>query len=92
VTLRLFASAKQYWPTFDGWAASRGIDPMDLPVDRFLNLVYHFLTRNGTQEEIDKVDRTLWMPPKGVAVSRGPWSKEAEAKAFDAFAAEFSGM
>lgn len=65
---------------------------MDLPVDRFLNLAYHFLTRNGSKEEIDKIERTLWMPPKGVAVDRGPWSKQSEEKAFDAFAAEFKAM
>ena len=42
--VRLAAFATVYWEAFDGQLASRsGIDPLDLPFDRFLNTVYWFL-------------------------------------------------
>lgn len=44
---------------FDGWAASKNVDPLSLPWDRYLNLVYYFMTRNLDTEGKDKVDAEL---------------------------------
>lgn len=44
---------------FDGWAASRDIDPVELPWDRFLNLVYHFAVRNATKERKQEFDSAI---------------------------------
>lgn len=71
----------------DGEAAGRGIDLLDLPIDRFLNRVYHFATKGGDPTSIQRFDNRLWMPPPGVVATRGPWSVEAETSAFKAFKA-----
>ena len=47
------------WPTFDGWCASRNLDPLDLPWDRWLNLVYYFATRNMSTEDKTEFDGTI---------------------------------
>lgn len=44
------------WPYFDGWCASRNVEPMDLPWDRWLNLVYYFATRNMSSEDKKELD------------------------------------
>lgn len=41
--VRLVAYAAFYWEAFDGELASRGVDPLSLPFDRFLNAVYAFM-------------------------------------------------
>lgn len=91
MTQRLIAIARKHWATFDGLLASQGLDPMFIPIDRMLNVVYWWATRNATEEaDIDKFDRHLWMPPKGVAPPKGsPWSAEAETAAFANVAAAF---
>lgn len=82
--------ARQHWATFDGWAAARNVDPLDLPPDRMLSLVYYWSIRNAdSREAIDKFDRRLWMPPKGREAPKGsPWSAEAETAAFGSLAAQ----
>jgi hypothetical protein len=47
------------WPHFDGWCASRNVDSLSLPWDRWLNLVYHFATRNADKEERGKFDAAI---------------------------------
>jgi hypothetical protein len=47
------------WPTFDGWCASQSIDSLDLPWDRWLNLVYYFATRNAATEDREKFDQAI---------------------------------
>lgn len=44
---------------FDGWAASHGVDPPELPWDRFLNLIYHFAVRNATKEKKQEFDQAI---------------------------------
>jgi hypothetical protein len=44
---------------FDGWAASRNVDPGALPFDRALNLIYHFAVRNATKEKKQEFDNAL---------------------------------
>ncbi len=92
MTLRLTASAAALWPSFDGWLASRSIDPFDLDIDRFLNLIYHWLVKDAQeQSEIDRFNIRLWVPPKGEVPTSGPWSPENETKAFAAFSAQVNG-
>lgn len=94
MTFRLIATVQENWAHFDGWAASLNIDPMEMPFARFMNLAYFWVTGKGEaqQEDVDKIDRRLWMPPKGVKATQGPWSPEAETQAFAAFSAEFQAL
>lgn len=95
MTQRLLATIKAHWVAFDGWAVTvlAGGDPLRLPLDRYLNLIYHWLTDGADREEIAKFDKRLWMPPKGVAAPKGsPWSAEAETGAFRAFVAQVKGV
>ena len=69
-----------------------GGDPLALPLDRFLNLVYYWLVREADEKAIRKLDARLWMPPKGVAAPKeSPWSAEAETAAFRGFVAQVKG-
>lgn len=82
MTQKLLRLAQEHWVTLDGDAALTGIDLLSLPFDRFLNAVYRYATREGTPDSIRSFDIRLWVPPRGVAPTRGPWSAEAEAEAF----------
>lgn len=85
MTTRLIAIASHNWRSFDGWCASRNVDPLELPLDRFLNTVYYWATRNGDEDSIKKFDRKLWIPEKGKEIPReSPWSAENETNAFKA--------
>ncbi len=88
--------ARNSWAAFDGWAASRNVDPERLPLHRYLNLIYHWATKNAErQEDLDKFDRQLWLPPAGSAEpipDESPWSAANETAAFDAFNQQFSAM
>lgn len=44
---------------FDGWCASQNVDPLELPWDRCLNLVYFFATRNATKEKKQEFDAAM---------------------------------
>lgn len=94
MTSRLVGLAEHHWTKIDGLLASRGEDPLLLPPDRFLNLIYWWATKDAAdQKELDKFDRRLWRPPPGVRAPAGsPWSPEAETQAFAAFSAEFQAM
>src|SRR3546814_13725564 len=63
---------------------------MELPIDRLLNLVYFWATRNAQDEQtLAKFDRKLWMPPKGEEPpAESPWSAANETSAFQAFKAQ----
>ena len=94
VASRLITSARQDWARFDGWAAAQGVDPIDLPMDRFCNLVYYWLTRGADPRRRDEIDRTLERPPAGATAtlddSGSPWSAESELSAFSTAAAAAS--
>jgi hypothetical protein len=51
-----WATRDSVWPTFDGWCASRNVESLDLPWDRWLNLVYYFATRNMSSEDKKELD------------------------------------
>jgi len=89
VTFRLLHLASENWTTLEGWATSRNTDLMDLPIDRMLNLIYFWATRNAPDERaLAKFDRKLWMPPKGEeAPAESPWSAANETSAFQALKA-----
>lgn len=90
MTLRLVGLARHEWASLDGEMASQSVDTWALPPDRFFNLIYWWATRNGDSADVEKFDRRLWMPPKGVAPAPGsPWSPEAETQAFGELAAAF---
>lgn len=84
VAARLTATARHNWTMFDGWAASRAVDPLGLPPDRFLNLVYYWLVRNADEKRRASIDRDLNRPPAGeqAPTDEGPWSAEAEMAVF----------
>lgn len=90
MTLRLWWAIRdpENWPSFDGWQASQGVDPLhDLSPDRFFSLVYYYMTRYADESERKKFDARLWVPPKGEAPEPGsPWSPEAEKAAFQGLA------
>lgn len=88
MTARLVRLVDDNFATFDGWAASSGIDPVDLPFDRLLNLAYWWATRNAEDENaIRKFDARLWQPPRGEVPAAGSvWDPEQENAALGALA------
>lgn len=58
----------------------------EMPLGRFLNFVWWWLTRNAASEkDVLKIRAQLWRPPKGEEPTRGPWSPEAETRALQSF-------
>lgn len=47
------------WPIFDGWCASQNVEPLELPWDRCLNLIYYFATRNASKEKKLEFDAAM---------------------------------
>ena len=87
VAARLTATARQQWPTFDGWCASRNVDPLVLDIDRFCNLIYFWLTQNVDERRRREIDTQLErVPPGEDPVEDSTWSAEAEMAAFTAAA------
>src|SRR5690606_29722768 len=71
VVCRLISSAAGYWEAFDGWCASEGggFQPFDLPLSRLCNVIYWFITKDRTQEDIDKIKAQLSEPIPGRRMS-----------------------
>lgn len=59
IYLEAWATSDLVWPYFDGWCASRNVDHLELPWDRWLNLVYYFATRNMSTEDKQEFDDTI---------------------------------
>ncbi len=89
MTFRLLHLASENWSTLEGWATSRNTDLAELRIDRMLNLIYYWATRNAdTEQTLAKFNRKLWMPPKGEeAPKESPWSAANETSAFKALKA-----
>lgn len=66
---------------------STGIDLLELPVPRFLAVVYFWATRHADEVGRRKFDARLYQPPPGVVPTVGPWTAEAEQSAFRALKA-----
>lgn len=88
MTQRLVFTAGKDWHRLDGLLASRNVDALSLPFDRFLAVVYWFLTDGATPQQVAKFDTRLWMPPPGIEPApQSPWSPENETAAFKALRA-----
>lgn len=88
VVQRLVATLDHHWTRFNGWAVSQGIDILDLPLDALLDLTYYWLTKDAGEEDVEKLDSRLWMPPvkaKAKTVTNSPWSDEATQASLAAF-------
>lgn len=84
---RLVVVAASEWPRFDGWCASRNVDQMLLTLDRFVNLVEHWVTRTMDEEKLAKFEGWLYRAD-GMTIEEatrevsGAWSREAELAQF----------
>lgn len=54
-----------------------------MPLRRFLNLLWFWMTDGAAPQDVRKLEAQLWIPPAGER-ARGPWSADAEMQAFDA--------
>jgi hypothetical protein len=87
---RLAGTAYANWLLFDGWAATRGFDPLAVPIARLLAAVYAWQRGACTKEsELGKLDAEIWAPPSQQLVSGHPreitrpaWSERQEEAAF----------
>lgn len=85
MTQRLTAVAVDQWRDLDGYAVAHNMGRLsDMPLDRFTNFVWWWAVQGADQKDREKFERRLFMPPKGVAPTTGPWTAEAEAAAFGA--------
>lgn len=92
MTRRLVNTVAEHWPRFDGEMALQGFDPLDLPFDRFISLLYAWMTKDLDEAGLAKFDAQLWQPVKGVEIpAESPWSPENEQKAFAAFKSSVQG-
>jgi len=82
VAARLVGAARRDWERFDGWCASRGVNPEELPIDRLCNLVWFRLTDHRKPEDVERIEAQLWKPPKGEEAESGAWSAAEELAAF----------
>lgn len=83
MTQRLIALAVEHWRDLDGYAVAHSMPKLqELELDRLCSFVWWWVTRNAEQKERERFERRLYMPPKGVAPVKGPWSAEAETSAF----------
>jgi len=69
------------------------VDPLELPPDRFVNLIYFWLSRGRDEQEMATLDSELSQPLPGrePTVDVGVWSPEAEMAQFLAAQAATAG-
>lgn len=93
VAERLIHSAAVDWHAFTAHCGA--VDPVKLPLDRFLSFVYAWRIRNGDKEGIEKYNKMLTAPPPEVApevVAALPeWTKASQANDFMATLARAGG-
>lgn len=82
VAARLIGVAVRDWHRFDGWCASRNVDPLTLPLDRLCNLVWYRLSEHRKPDEVERLEAELHRPHDGDDGDVGPWSADAELAAF----------
>ena len=91
MTTRLVQLALEEWSEIDGWATGHGLNLEKLPLGRFCNFVQWWATQGAEEADKQKFRAHLWIPPKGQAPDpSGPWSAEAEQRAFKALQAKVS--
>jgi hypothetical protein len=60
--VRLFLVAGRYWREIDGACARAGVDPLGLPLTRFLHLVLDWTQEHVDPEEWDRVRAEIFSP------------------------------
>lgn len=74
---------------------SQGIDLLELPLDALLDLTYYWLIKDAKEEDVEKLDSQLWLPPikakKALASKNSPWSDEATLASFNTFMSSVGG-
>ena len=63
--VRLSATASGNWTLIDGTYAGKGVNILDLPFSRFLNVIYVWATTNQSQEDAEKWIAQLELPLPG---------------------------
>ena len=88
VVQRLVASLDHHWTSFNGWAVSQGLDLLELHLDALLDLIYYWLTKDATEDDVEKLNSQLWLPPRSAAKKplpkSSPWSDDATLASFAA--------
>lgn len=65
------------------------MDLVELPFDGLLDLIYYWLIKDAEEEDVEKLDSRLWLPPKKAKakdLKDSPWSDEATRASLAAFA------
>lgn len=91
VVRRLVDTLDHHWTSFNGWAVSQGLDLLELPLDALLDLTYYWLTKDATEDDVEKLNAQLWLPPKRLnkpLPKSSPWSDEATLASFAALAGQ----
>lgn len=79
MTTRTLATALDYWPSFNGWCISQGVDCQELHPADFCDLVYYWLSKDLEAKERHRLDMDLTTPPANIAPSEDDpmWSDDA---------------
>ena len=88
---RLYSYAAAHWVDIDGDCVLRGVEPLLLPPNRFLNLLRHWFQQRV--EDKDQWEQTLLvpLPTEPVRPTPTPLEAEMEAEGFAAFYAQVTG-
>jgi hypothetical protein len=94
--MRLISIAETNWERLDGDMAAKGVDPMGLPFDRFLNLVYAFAVNQFNDEkDLNKFEMRLNLPMPGIKSAiqetSSSWAPAKETAALSGLAAALGG-
>jgi hypothetical protein len=60
--LRLLGIAALHWRAIDGACAREGVDPLDLPLSRFLSLILSWTQEHTKPEDWDMVEAEIFAP------------------------------
>lgn len=91
---RLVVIAIDSWDHFDGWCVEKQLQPLTLPLDRFLNLVRRWLFAHTPEKEREDLVRRLEAAPAGrpeEMEALPEWSEEEMEAGFDAAMAMMGG-
>lgn len=87
---RLAAQIYGNWQLYDGWCASKGVDPLHVPISRVLSAAYAWrLSLCQEKSDIGKLDASIYQPPPPMTVSGKPrdavpagWNDDVEEASF----------
>jgi hypothetical protein len=94
--MRLIGIAENNWERLDGEMAAKGMDPMVLPFDRFLNWVYSFAVNQFSDvSDLDRFEMRLNLPMPGIRSAiqdtASVWAPAQEQSALSGLAAAVRG-